>query len=190
MTYKLTQDLLLAGVISQYLTSAMVDNYGNGNKVVADQQSIDSLIINGMIMSLNFYNTNGSDTEFTQTTLDNISNVIHQYEDAQFLEVNSFAASVGYDATAIGAINPVMYFPSGTTIPTPHTYIASVSSNGQTVFAGLPFNVSQIDPDSVSIIVNDDLVSSDNYSISGTTLTWIGDYTLLSGWTIEIKYWA
>ena len=59
MTYKLTQDLLLAGVISQYLTSAMVDNYGNGNKVVADQQSIDSLIINGMIMSFNLYNTNG-----------------------------------------------------------------------------------------------------------------------------------
>ena len=52
----LETDLTLAGVITEYLTSAMVDNYGNGDKKTADQQAIDACIVQGMRMCLNFYN--------------------------------------------------------------------------------------------------------------------------------------
>lgn len=190
MTYNVSDDLVLAGTISAYLSSAMVDNYSIGNKKLADQQAIDSCIIYGMMMCLEFYQLNGTDTGFIQSDLNNISNVIYQYEDAQLLDISEFSVNVGYDSTALGAVNPIMVLQSGTTYPTPHTYIVSVVSDGQTIFSGLPFNVSEIDPDSVSVIINDDAVSSDNYSISGTTLTWEGDYTLLTGWVIEIKYWA
>jgi hypothetical protein len=190
MTYKLTQDLLLAGTISQYLTSAMVDNYSNGNKSLADQQAIDSSIIDGMIMCLNFYNLNGEDTGFTQTILDDISNIIHQYDGALLLDVRSFAVSVGYDATALGAVNPIVYLKSGTVLPTPHTFIWTVTSDGQTVFPVLPFNISVIDPDSVILTLNDaDPISGTDFSISGTTLTWTGTYPLSAGWKFEIKYW-
>ena len=190
MTFDLIYDLSLAGTITEYLTSAMVDNYSNGDKATADQQAIDSCIVQGMRMCLDFYDVHGIDTDFDNVTLDKIKYVIHEFEDAQLLDVSNFSVNVGYDSTALGAVNPIMVLGSGTSYPTPHTYIVTISSDGQTVLAGLPFNIDSIDPDSVSVMVNDDGVDSDNYSITGTTLTWGGEYTLLTGWKVEIKYWA
>lgn len=189
MTSDLTQALSLAGVITEYLASAMVDNYSSGNKKLADQQAIDSCIVHGMIMCLNFYDVHGVDTEFTRVTLDKIKATIHEYEDAQLLNITDYSVNVGYDATAIGTVNPIMVTKSGTTYPTPHSYVITVGADGQEIFAGLPFNINDVDSDSVSLTLNDaDPVFDEDYSISGTTLTWTGEYPLSAGWKMEIKY--
>lgn len=191
MRYDLEQDLTLAGTITEYLTSAMVDNYSNGNKKSADQQAVDSCIVQGMRMCLNFYNTNGDDTEFSRVALDKIKATIHEYESAQLLDITNFSVNVNYDLTALGTVNPIIVLQPGTSYPTPHSFTWTVSTDGQEVFAVLPFNISEIDSDSISLILNDaDPVIGDDYSISGSTLTWTGDYPLSAGWKFEIKYWA
>ena len=190
MTYSLAQTLSLAGIITEYLTSAMVDNYSNGKKKLADQQAIDSCIVNGMIVCLNFYDIHGTDTEFDRVTLDKIRATITEYEDAQLLDVTNFSVNVDYDSTAIGTTNPIIVLPAGTTYPTPHSYTWDVASDGQEVFPGLPFDIGNVDEDSISLILNDaDPIIGTGYSISGTTLTWTGDYPLSAGWKFEIKYW-
>lgn len=189
MTYDLEQDLLLAGVITEYLASAMVDNYSNGNVKKADQQAIDACIVHGMIMCLNFYDANGNDTGFDRTVLDGMKAVVHEYEDAKLLDITNFSVNVGYDATALGTVNPIMVLGAGTSYPTPHSFTWVVASDGQTVFAVLPFDISAVDIDSVTLILNDaDPIIGDDYSISGSTLTWTGAYPLSAGWKFEIKY--
>ena len=191
MRYDLETDLTLAGTITEYLTSAMVDNYSNGDRKTADQQAIDSCIVHGMRMCLNFYNTNGDDTGFSREELDKIKATIHEYESAQLLDITNFSVNVNYDLTALGTVTPIMVLQPGTSYPTPHSFAWTVTTDGQEVFAVLPFNISEIDSDSVSLILNDaDPIIGDDYSISGSTLTWTGDYPLSAGWKFEIKYWA
>jgi len=190
MRYDLEHDLILAGVITEYLTSAMVDNYSNGNKKTADQQAIDSCIVQGMSMCLNFYDVHGSDTEFDEVILDKIKATIHEYEDAQMLDVTNFSVNVAYDSTALGTVNPIMVFSTGTTFPIPHKFSWTVESDAQTIFPVLPFDISEIDSNSISLILNDaDPIIGDDYSISGSTLTWTGNYPLSAGWKFEITYW-
>lgn len=189
MTYDLELDRTLAGVITEYLTSAMVDNYSNGNKKLADQQAIDSCIVMGMRMCLDFYDVHGIDTEFTRVTLDKIKATIHEFEDAQLLSITDYSVNVAYDATAIGTVNPIMVLKSGTTYPTPHSYIITIDTDGQEIFTGLPFDIADVNSSSITVTVNDaDPVFDEDYSISGTTLTWTGEYPLSAGWKFEIKY--
>lgn len=193
MTYEITQAINLGNQITDYLSSAMIDNRWNGNKQLADQQAIDCCLVRSLVKTLEFYNLNGSDTELTVTQILDVIAKIHEYEGALLLDVEDFAVQVGSDSDALGGGNSVIVINgsgSAVTFPVAHSYSFTVASNGQTVFA-MPFNVSQVDTDSLYLTLNDAVNPEygTDYTISGNTLAWAGEYPLSAGWTFEIKYW-
>lgn len=74
------------------------------------------------------------------------------------------------------------------------SYTITVSSNGESVFTGLPFNVGNIDIDTLFLTVNGDTIpyninsNQDGYHIVGTTLNWHYFYELRVGDIIIIKW--
>jgi len=75
MIYSITQAISDGTQYCTYLTSAMIDNYADGNKDEASKQAINANLVRAMVEALEFYQLNGSDTGFTQTT---INNIIHR----------------------------------------------------------------------------------------------------------------
>lgn len=191
MSYEITQAINLGNQITTFLVSAMIDNYGNGNKDLAAQQSIDCCLVRSLVKVLEFYNTNGADTELTDTQIGDIIAKINEYESSLLLDVQNFAIQVGSDADALGGTNSVVVLKSGSTITqtTPHVFSFTVATNNQTIFV-VPFNVSAIDTDSLYLTLNgaSNPIYGTDYSITGTQLEWTGEYPLSAGWEFELKY--
>lgn len=74
------------------------------------------------------------------------------------------------------------------------SYTIVVTSNGESVFTGLPFNVDDIDIDTLFLTVNGDTIpyninsNEDGYHIVGTVLNWHYFYELRVGDIIIIKW--
>ena len=190
MSYQIDNAISLGNQITEFLSSAMVDNYGNGNRELATQQSIDCCLVRALVKTLEFYNLNGADTELTTTQINDVCFKINEYESALLLDIQDFAVQVGSESDALGGGNSIIVIGSGgTTIPTPHVYSFVVATNNQTVFV-LPFNVSSIDTDSLYLTLNSasNPVFGVAYTIAGTQMTWTGEYPLSAGWTFELKY--
>jgi len=191
MSYTTDQAIALGNQITDFLCSAMIDNYGNGNKELADKQSIDCNIVRSLVKALEFYNLNGADTELTTTQINDVCFKINEYESALLLDIQDFAVQVGSEDDALGGVNSIIVIGSGgTAIPTPHVYSFVVATNNQTVFV-LPFNVSSIDTDSLYLTLNSasNPVFGVDYTIAGTQMTWTGEYPLSAGWEFELKYY-
>lgn len=190
MSYQIDSAISLGNQITEFLSSAMVDNYGNGNRERATQQSIDCCLVRALVKTLEFYNLNGADTELTTTQINDVCFKINEYESALLLDIQDFAVQVGSESDALGGGNSIIVIGSGgTTIPTPHAYSFTVATNNQTVFV-LPFNVSSIDTDSLYLTLNSasNPVFGVDYTIAGTQMTWTGEYPLSAGWEFELKY--
>lgn len=190
MSYAIDQAILLGNQITDFLSSAMIDNYGSGDKETAKQQSINCVLVRSLVKTLEFYNLNGEDTELTDTQISDVIYKINEYESALLLDVDDFAAQVGSDADALGGGNSIIVIGSGAVaIPTPHIYSFVVASDGQTVFS-LPFNVASIDTDSLYLTLNSasNPLYGVDYTITGTSMAWTGEYPLSEGWTFELKY--
>jgi hypothetical protein len=190
MIYSVNQAIADGKEYCTYLTSAMIDNYGNGNKDEADQQAINSCLVRAMTKVLEFYKLNGSDTELTARQINDVIAVIYEYDYALLLDIDDFSVQVGSDTDALGGGGSVVVLKSGTILPTAQSYMWIVANDGDDTFQ-VPFDVSQVDTDSISLVLNDaDPVFGDSYSISGTTLSWTGAYPLSAGWKFEIKWWG
>lgn len=192
MTYEITQAINLGNQITEYLSSAMIDNRWNGNKQLADQQAIDCCLVRSLVKSLEFYNLNGADTEMTDTDIWVVISKINEYEASLLLDVNDYAAAVGSESDALGGGSSIIVIGGGggtVSVPVDHVYNFTVASNGQTVFT-MPFDVAQVSTASLYLTLNGSLnpTYGDGYTMSGTTLTWTGAYPLSAGWTFQIKY--
>ena len=196
MCYDTIHAISLGNQITELLSSAMIDNYGNGNKTKADQQSIDCCLVRSLVKVLEFCNLNGADTELIANQINDVIFKIHEYESALLLDVDDFAAQVGSEEDALGGGNSIIVIGSGGTggssvsVPTPHAYSFTVATNNQTVFV-MPFNISAVDPDSLYLTLNSasNPIYNVDYTMSGTSLTWTGEYPLSAGWTFELKYY-
>ena len=191
MSYQIDQAITLGNQITEFLASAMIDNYGSGSRELATQQSIDCCLVRSLIKVLEFYNLNGVDTELTTNQINDVCFKINEYESALLLDIQDFAVQVGSDADALGSGNSIIIIGSGgTAIPTPHVYSFVVATNNQTVFV-LPFNVSSVDTDSLYLTLNSasNPVFGVDYTIVGTQMTWTGEYPLSAGWEFELKYY-
>lgn len=194
MSYATDQAISLGNQITENLSSSMIDNYGNGNYKVADQQAIDCCLVRSLVKVLEFYNTNGVDTELTTTQINSVIFKIHEYESSLLLELEDFTAQAITDPNALSGttINHIVYQNtdgSTITVPTPHVYSFVVGSDGQTVFI-MPFNVASIDTDSLYLTLNSasNPIYGTDYTMAGTALTWTGEYPLSTGWEFELKY--
>ena len=65
MTYETQQAINLGNQITEYLASSMIENYGKGNKSEADQHQMDCCLVRSLVEVLEFYQSNGEDTELT-----------------------------------------------------------------------------------------------------------------------------
>lgn len=189
MTYEITQAINLGNQITDFLASAMVDAYGSGNKSVSDQQAIDCCLVRSLVKSLEFYNLNGADTEMTDTDIWAVISKINEYEASLLLDVNDYAAAVGSESDALGGGGSIIVIGSGGSVPTIHSYTFTVATDNQTVFA-MPFDAAQVSTASLYLTLNDvaNPTYGEEYSMSGTTLTWSGSYPLSAGWKFELKY--
>lgn len=189
MSYETDQAILLGNDISTYLTQAMIDNYSIGDKEKADEQARDACLVRALVDVLEFYNLNGSDTEFTADEIAAVIAKIHEYEYALLLDIDDFAFQAGDSADALGTGGTVVVIKSGTILPTPHTYSWVVAYDGETIYT-MPFNIGQIDTDSLYLTLNEAINPTYNtdFTIVGTTFTWTGEYPLSAGWVFELKY--
>lgn len=189
MTYEITQAINLGNQITEYLSSAMIDNRWNGNKTQADQQAIDCCLVRSLVKSLEFYNLNGADTEMTDTDIWAVISKINEYEASLLLDVNDYAAAVGSESDALGGGGSIIVIGSGGSVPTIHSYTFTVATDNQTVFT-MPFDVAQVSTASLYLTLNDatNPTYGEEYSMSGTTLIWSGSYPLSAGWKFELKY--
>lgn len=191
MSYQIDSAISLGNQITEFLSSAMVDNYGNGNRELATQQSIDCCLVRSLVKTLEFYNLNGADTGLTTNQINDVCFKINEYESSLLLDVHDFAVQVGSEVDALGGGNSIIVIGSGSnvTTPTPHVYSFVVATNNQTVFV-LPFNVNDVDTDSLYLTLNSasNPIFGEDYTIAGTQMTWTGEYPLSAGWTFELKY--
>lgn len=190
MSYATDQAIALGNQITEFLCSSMIDDYASGNRELAEQKSINCVLVRSLVKVLEFYNLNGADTELTTNQINDVCFKINEYESALLLDIQDFAVQVGSESDALGGGNSIIVIGSGgTTIPTPHVYSFVVATNNQTVFV-LPFNVSSIDTDSLYLTLNSasNPVFGVDYTIAGTQMTWTGEYPLSAGWTFELKY--
>lgn len=189
-SYDITQAISLGETINTYLCSAKIDKYGIGSRENADQYCRDYVTVTALLDILYFYNLNGSDTELTQDQISDAIYKIHEYDYAQLLDIEDFSVQVGSESDALGTGESVIVLKSGTILPTPQSYTWIVENDGDDTFQ-VPFNIVSVDSDSITLILNDsDPIFDDSYTIAGTTLSWIGEYPLSSGWKFEIKWWG
>lgn len=191
MSYETTQAIALGNQITDFLSSAMIDNYGSGNRELAEKQSIDCCLVRSLVKVLEFYNLNGADTDLTTNQINDVCFKINEYESSLLLDIQNFAIQVGSDLNALGGGNSIIVNGSGSVIqPTPHIYSFVVVTNNQTVFV-LPFNVSSVDTDSLYLTLNSasNPIFGEDYTIVGTQMTWTGEYPLSAGWEFELKYY-
>ena len=190
MTYETQQAINLGNQITEYLASSMIENYGKGNKSEADQHQMNCCLVRSLVEVLEFYQSNGEDTGLTISDILGVISKINEYEGSLLLDIEDFAVQVGSDADALGGVNSVIVIGNGSTVPVIHSYSFVVDYNEQTIFT-MPFNVSQVDTDSLYLTLNDAINPEygTDYSITGNTMSWSGDYPLSSGWTFELKYW-
>ena len=190
MTYEIQQAINLGNQITEYLASSMIENYGKGNKSEADQHQMDCCLVRSLVEVLEFYQSNGEDTGLTISDILGVISKINEYEGSLLLDIEDFAVQVGSDADALGGVNSVIVIGNGSTVPVAHSYSFIVDYNEQTIFT-MPFNVSQVDTDSLYLTLNDAINPEYgiDYSITGNTMSWSGDYPLSAGWTFELKYW-
>lgn len=190
MTYEIQQAINLGNQITEYLASSMIENYGKGNRSEADQHQMDCCLVRSLVEVLEFYQSNGEDTELTISDILGVISKINEYEGSLLLDIEDFAVQVGSDADALGGVNSVIVIGNGSTVPVAHSYSFIVDYNEQTIFT-MPFNVSQVDTDSLYLTLNDAINPEYgiDYSITGNTMSWSGDYPLSAGWTFELKYW-
>ena len=190
MTYEIQQAINLGNQITEYLASSMIENYGKGNRSEADQHQMDCCLVRSLVEVLEFYQSNGEDTELTISDILGVISKINEYEGSLLLDIEDFAVQVGSDADALGGVNSVIVIGNGSTVPVVHSYSFVVDYNEQTIFT-MPFNVSQVDTDSLYLTLNDAINPEYgiDYSIIGNTMSWSGDYPLSAGWTFELKYW-
>jgi hypothetical protein len=189
-SYDITQAISLGKTIADYLTSAMIDKYAVGDTKQADEHARNACFIRSQVAVLEFYQLNGADTELTADQLSAVIYNIHEYDYAQLLDIEDFAVQVGSESDALGAGEAVVVLKSGAIIPTAQSYTWLVIDDGDDTFQ-VPFEVSQVDTDSITLTLNDaDPIFDDSYTIVGTTLTWTGEYPLSAGWKFEIKWWG
>ena len=190
MTYEIQQAINLGNQITEYLASSMIENYGKGNRSEADQHQMDCCLVRSLVEVLEFYQSNGEDTGLTISDILGVISKINEYEGSLLLDIEDFAVQVGSDADALGGVNSVIVIGNGSTVPVVHSYSFVVDYNEQTIFT-MPFNVSQVDTDSLYLTLNDAINPEygTDYSITGNTMSWSGDYPLSAGWTFELKYW-
>ena len=190
MTYETQQAINLGNQITEYLASSMIENYGKGNKSEADQHQMNCCLVRSLVEVLEFYQSNGEDTGLTISDILGVISKINEYEGSLLLDIEDFAVQVGSDADALGGVNSVIVIGNGSTVPVIHSYSFVVDYNEQTIFT-MPFNVSQVDTDSLYLTLNDAINPEygTDYSITGNTMSWSGDYPLSAGWTFELKYW-
>ena len=190
MTYEIQQAINLGNQITEYLASSMIENYGKGNRSEADQHQMDCCLVRSLVEVLEFYQSNGEDTELTISDILGVISKINEYEGSLLLDIEDFAVQVGSDADALGGVNSVIVIGNGSTVPVAHSYSFIVDYNEQTIFT-MPFNVSQVDTDSLYLTINNAINPEygTDYSIIGNTMSWSGDYPLSAGWTFELKYW-
>lgn len=175
-----------------YLTCAMVDDMASNNQPRSSLRAIQAMNVWGMTDVLKSYDVSGGDTALTDTQLNAVVDNINEYEFAQLLDISDFTYQVGTDADALGGGGTVVYVNGGSvTVPTVHSYTWTVTSNGQTVFT-MPFNASVVDTDGISVILNSvlDPQLDVDYTLSGTTFTWISGLYLTAGMYFEIKWSA
>lgn len=191
MSYTIDNAITLGNQITEFLASSMVDDYGNGARESAEQKSIDCCIVRSLVKTLEFYNLNGADTELTTNQINDVIFKINEYESSLLLDIQDFAVQAGSEVNALGSGNSIIVIGSGgTTLPTPHVYSFTVATNNQTIFV-LPFNVSSVDTDSLYLTLNSasNPIFGVDYTISGTQMTWTGEYPLSAGWEFELKYY-
>ncbi|MHB8871056.1 MAG: hypothetical protein ACYC5G_01190 [Candidatus Doudnabacteria bacterium] len=190
MSYETTQAISLGNQITDFLSSAMIDNYASGNRETAEKQSWDCCLVRSLVKSLEFYNLNGADTEFTADQIADVIAKINEYESSLLLDIQDFAVQVGSEVYALGSGSYVIVNGSSVIQPTPHVYSFTVATNNQTIFV-LPFNVSSVDTDSLYLTLNSasNPIFGVDYTIVGTQMTWTGEYPLSAGWEFELKYY-
>lgn len=189
-SYDISQAIILGTEIGTYLTEATIDEMARNGQDKANQYRIDSMIVNGMLMVLDFYSLHGADSGLTENDVTNAINTIHEYQYALMLNLDDFTAQVGSDADAYGSGTTFVYLKSGTVGLEAFSYVWEVATDGDDTFA-MPFNASTIDTDSVIVTLNDaDPILGDSYTLTGTTFLWTGVYPLSAGWKFEIKWWG
>ena len=184
---RITDAINRSWTYSDFLVNAMVDEFKRGFNERSDRYARHAAIVKALRRILQFFNLNGSDTDFDNTEIEDVIAKIEEFSYSLYLDIDEFSAQAGDDSDALGGGAPVVV---AGTLPTPRSFTFTVSTDGQTVFT-MPFDVSELyDIDSVSLVLNDaDPILGTNYTLSGNTLTWTGDYPLSAGWIFEIKYW-
>ena len=136
---------------AMYLTLAMIDDMASDNQPRASQRAIEAVAQYGMISVLDFWNIVGSDSGLSSNNLSNAIDIVHEADYAQLLNINDFVYQAGTGAGAIGAV--VVVYGGSVALPSQRSYTWTVISGGQTVFT-MPFNVSTVDANGISVTLN------------------------------------
>lgn len=169
-------------LINRYQVGSMIDNYQKGNKEKADRFAIDAITVRGMIEAISFYEQFGADSGLDASEVTDMKYVVNEFDSAQYEDLSTYifnsGGSLGGGQIATG------------TIPEPHTYTFTATSDGQTIWT-MPFDMSQVyDVDSILLTLNGiaDPSYNTDFTIVGNVFTWAG-LTVSTGWVFEIKYW-
>jgi hypothetical protein len=191
MLSNITDALNRARVTCSALTQAFIDAYSVGKTKEADKYSIDAIVVRSQIKAIEFYLLDTTNTLFTENKLNDIISIVNEFSYANMIEISDYISTVGVDENALGNSNSVVVLKSGSIEQQPRSYSFGVVSNGQTAFT-MPFNVSTVDVDSISLVLNSWLnpILNTDYTLTGNTLNWISEVPLSIGYSFEIKYSA
>lgn len=171
---------------SEFLVSSMIDEYARGHTENGDRLSIHASIVKALRRVLNFYNTNGADTGLDNTDIEEVISKVNEFAYSLYLDIEDFTAQVGSEADALGSGKPIII---STSLPTDFvSFILTATTDGQTVFT-MPYNAASIaDPQYTKVTLNDaDPIEDTDYTLTGTTFTWTGDYPLGVNWKFEVR---
>lgn len=178
--YAIPDVITLAKQIQDKLTQHMAVTAAHGSEMYDDYYTSCGLVYS-IRKALEFENTYPGMLNF-----DEIQNCIDKI-------VEFYYASVLDDPTYIGSA-----YTEIVDITTPSedrsTYILVVGSNGQTVFTELPFNVEDVDTDTLDLYVNGEhipystVLVDEAFHVVNNVLYWHGGYDLKIGDIVILKY--
>lgn len=187
MIHEVEQAISQAKTIEMYLSGAFVDEYAIGDTINANTHTSECALVYSNRRILEYWETFGDDLGLTDDQLWSVINTINEYEDRLLLNVTDYTSQVG-DSTLGSITAPTVY---GTLTPTPKSATLTAISDGQTTFA-LAFDIADVfDVDSISLVFGFlDPVYGTDYSITGTTLTWLSSVQINTGDELTITWWS
>lgn len=178
--YTIPEVITLAKQIQDKLIQHVAVTAAHGSEMFDEYYNSVALVYS-IRKALEFENTYSGMLEFDE--IQNCIDKIVEFYYATELDNPTFEGSAYTETVDITEV-----------VDTRSTYIITIGSNGQTVFTELPFNVEDVDTDTLDLYVNGEhipysTVSEDEaFHMVTNVLYWHGGYDLKIGDVMELKY--